>query len=174
MNRLQDLERDVIADARRWARAELARRLQAEADACAPACPRSGEPLVNVRFRTMELRTVSGPVQLRVRHGYSRTLRGWVCPARVAWGLEKHQRISPELAARIVHTVAESGSYERAATMCAVWGSSLSDGAIRQLTQKLGGRMSELSLPAEKPMEGEGPLSLNPAVDANAPPSPAL
>lgn len=160
MNRLQELERGVIADARRWAQAELARRLQAEADACAPACPRSGEPLVDVRFRTMELRTVNGPVELRVRHGYSRTLQGWVCPARVAWGLEKHQRISPELAARIVHTVTESGSYERAAALCAVWGSPVSDGAIRQLTQKLGRRMSELSLPAEKPMEGECPFSL--------------
>lgn len=160
MNRLQELERAVIADAHRWAQAELARRLQAEADACAPVCPSTGEPLGDARFRTMELRTVSGPVQLRVRHGYSPALRSWVCPARVAWGLEKHQRISPELAARVVHTLTESGSYERAAALCAVWGSPLSDGAIHQLTQKLGRRMSELPLPAEKPIEREAPFSL--------------
>jgi hypothetical protein len=160
VNRLQEVERAVISDARRWAQVELARRLQAEADACAPVCPSTGEPLGDVRLRSMELRTVSGPVELRLRHGYSRALQAWVCPARVAWGLERHQRISPELAARVVHTVTESGSYERAAALCTVWGSPISDGAIRQLTQKLGRRMSELPLPAERPIEREAPFSL--------------
>lgn len=160
MNRLQEMEEALIADARRWAQAQLTERLQAEADACASVCPSTGEPLSNVRFRAMELRTVNGPVRLRVRHGYSRALEAWVCPARIAWGLEKHQHITPALAARITHTVTETGSYERASAMCAVWGSPISDGAISQLTQKLGRRMSELPLPAEKPVEREAPFSL--------------
>jgi len=160
MNRLLEMEESLIADARQWAQAQMTERLQAEADACASVCPRTGEPLSDVRFRAMKLRTACGRVKLRVRHGYSRALEAWVCPARIAWGLEKYQHITPALAARIIHTVTETGSYERASAMCTVWGSPISDGAIRQLAQKLGGRMTELPLPAEKPMDREAPFSL--------------
>lgn len=160
MNPLRELEQGAIEDARQWGRVELQRRVQAAAEACAAVCPQTGEPLRDVRYRPMELQTVNGPVQLHVRHGYSRALKRWVCPARIVWGLEKYQRISPELAARVAHTVTETGSFERASAMCTLWGSPISDGAIHQLTQRLGARLSQLPLPAEKPMEPEAPFSL--------------
>ena len=80
MNRLLEMEEALIAEARQWAQARMTERLQAEADACASVCPRTGEPLSDVRFRAIELRTACGPVKLRVRHGYSRALEAWVCP----------------------------------------------------------------------------------------------
>jgi hypothetical protein len=42
----------------------------------------------DVRWRDLQLMTISGVVKLRVRHGYSSVLGEWVCPARQVWGLK--------------------------------------------------------------------------------------
>lgn len=160
MNRLRELEQQALEAGQQWVRARLEEQFQAEADACSPQCPKTGEPLKNVRYRSMELRTVSGTVRLRVLHGYSKKLKMWVCPARIAWGLESYQRISPELGARIARTATEIGSYERASAMCSLWGSPISDGAIHGMVQLLGKRIPEISLPPEDPSKHQGPFSL--------------
>ncbi len=61
------------------------------------ACPKTGEGLKDVRWRDMQLITVSGVVNLRVRHGYSPALGRGVAPVRYLWGLKAYQRLSPEL-----------------------------------------------------------------------------
>lgn len=75
-----------------------------------PECPQSGQLLENTRCRPLELDTVSGKVQLRDHHGYQAQQEGWICPARVAWGLQPYERKTPELQARLSYTAAVVGS----------------------------------------------------------------
>jgi hypothetical protein len=86
MNRLKQIERDVLRLAREWARTELEKQLQEQADQMEMICLKSGERLSNTRYRKMKLRTVSGIVRLRVRIGYSQKKRGWVNPADLGLG----------------------------------------------------------------------------------------
>ncbi len=65
-----------------------------DSDALSAACPKTGGGLKDVRWRDMQLITVSGVVNLRVRHGYSPALGRWVAPVRYLWGLKAYQRLS--------------------------------------------------------------------------------
>lgn len=159
MNRLRQLEQGVLEEGREWTRRRLEEQLQAEATAMAALCPQTGAPLRNTRWRELQLDTVVGVVTLRVRHGYSQALAGWVCPARTHWGLEAYQRLSPEFQARLAYTATEIGSYERAARMAETWGSPASDGRVHAHVQRLGQRAPTLELP-ERALPTEKPFSL--------------
>ena len=87
MNALRALEQTVLAEGREWTRRRLETQLQAQSEALPAHCPQSGQPLVDTRWRALQLLTVVGVVRLRVRHGYAPALARWVCPARAAWGL---------------------------------------------------------------------------------------
>jgi hypothetical protein len=125
VNRLRQLEQEALAEGREWTRRRLEKQLQDQSDALPAVCQETGEGLQDVRWRELQLITVSGVVKLRVRHGYSPALGQWVCPARQAWGLKSHQRLSPELESRLAYTASETASYESAAKMAARWGSLL-------------------------------------------------
>jgi len=109
MNQLKQIERDVLRLAREWARTELEKQLQRQADEMEMICLKSGECLSNTRYRKMTMRTVPGIVRLRVRIGYSPKKRGWVNPARQTWGLAPYQQVSPELQARVCQTALPVG-----------------------------------------------------------------
>ncbi len=96
MNRLQQLEQDCLNEGQEWIRRRLQERLQQEADAVPGVCPRSGQPLRDVRRRPMVLRTVAGEVHLQVTYGRSPTNRAWLSPVRIAWGREAGERVNPE------------------------------------------------------------------------------
>lgn len=160
MNALRNLEQAVLAEGREWTRRRLEAQLQAASEALPTRCPQSGQPLANTRWRTIQLQTVVGVVQVRVRCGYARGPRRWVCPAREAWGLAAYQRLSPELEARLAYTATEVGSYERAARMASTWGSPASDGCIHEHVQRLGAVAEELELPTPPPPPREPEFSL--------------
>ncbi|HWT82652.1 MAG TPA: UPF0236 family protein [Candidatus Methylomirabilis sp.] len=147
MNRLRELEQEALAQGREWTRRRLERQLQEDSDALPAVCPQTGEGLKDVRWRELQLITLSGVLKLRVRHGYSLALGQWVCPARQAWGLKAYQRLSPELESRLVYTASETTSYEAAAQMAARWGCPVSDGCIHQHLQRLGEAAEQIELP---------------------------
>lgn len=147
MNRLRQLEQEALAEGREWTRRRLEQGLQKESDALAAVCPQTGEGLQDVRWRALQLRTVSGVVRLRVRHGFSPALGQWVCPARLAWGLKPYQRLSPELESRLAYTASATTSYEAAAQMATRWGTPVSDGCIHQHVQSLGTVAERIELP---------------------------
>ena len=147
MNRLRELEQAALVEGQEWTRRRLQERLQGEANALDTLCPQSGEPLKDTRWRDLQLDTVVGTVKLRVRHGFSTGLGQFVCPARNAWGLQAYQRVSPELEARLAYTATETGSYEAAAQMAAIWGSPTSDGFIHHHVQHLGQVAATIQLP---------------------------
>ena len=147
MNRLRQLEQNVLAEGREWTRQRLEKQLQDHSDALPAVCPKTGEGLKDIRWRDLQLMTISGVVKLRVRHGYSPALAQWVCPARQAWGLQSYQRLSPELESRLAYTASETTSYEAAAQMAARWGCPVSDGCIHQHLQSLGDAAEKMELP---------------------------
>jgi len=147
VNRLRQLEQEALAQGREWTRRRLEQQLQADSDALPAVCPKSGEGLKDVRWRELQLITISGIVKLRVRHGYSPAMGQWVCPARQAWALKSYQRLSPELESRLAYTASETTSYEAAAQMAARWGSPVSDGCIHQHLQSLGEAAEQIPLP---------------------------
>src|SRR5262249_54246597 len=160
MNARRELEQAVLAEGREWTRQRLEKRLQAQSEEMAALCPKTGEGLKEVRWRELQLETVVGRVQLRVRHGYSPALGRWICPARTAWGLKAYQRLSPELESRLAYTASETASYEAAAKMAARWGSPVSDGCIHQHVQELGQSAARLDLPTPASQPGEPEFSL--------------
>jgi hypothetical protein len=154
---LRELEQEVLAQGREWTRRRLEKELQAQADALPGVCQQTGEGLKDVRWRQLQLMTVCGVVQLRVRHGYGAALGQWICPARQVWGLKPYQRVSPELESRLAYTASETTSYEAAAQMAARWGCPVSDGCIHQHMQSLGQAAEQMELPhpATAPRESE-------------------
>ena len=138
MNALREIEQAVLAEGQEWTRRRLEEKLQQAANALAAVCPSSGRPLRDTRWRDLQLHTVAGVIELRVRHGYSETLDACICPARTAWGLAAYQRVSPELEARVCYTATAVGSYEGAAAMAERWGSPVSDDLIHQHVQSRG------------------------------------
>jgi len=157
VNRLRQLEQEALAAGREWTRRRLEKQLQDDSDALPAVCPKSGEGLKEVRWRELQLITISGVVKLRVRHGYSPALGQWVCPARQVWGLQSYQRLSPELESRLAYTASETTSYEAAAQMAARWGCPVSDGCIHRHLQSLGDAAEQIELPQPviPPMEPE-------------------
>lgn len=160
MNRLQQIEQEVLALGREWTRALLEKRLQEECLSIEMISPRSGEELENTRWRWMRLETVVGKVQLKVHHGYCPEEKVWVCPTRLAWGLQPYERKTPELQARLAYTASVVGSYAEAETMATTWGTPISDGCIHQCVQKLGPQVQGLVMPTPVPAPSEPPFSL--------------
>lgn len=160
MNRLRQIEPEVLALGREWTRKELEKRLQALCEELPPECPQTGQALENTRWRALELDTLSGKVHLRVRHGRRVQSKEWICPARVAWGLQPYERKTPELQARLAYTATTVGSYAEAETMATTWGTPVSDGSIHQNVQRLGQRAPALGLPTPVAKKAEPPFSL--------------
>lgn len=160
MNRLQQIEQEVLAAGREWTRALLEKRLQEECLAVEMVSAKTGEALENTRWRSMGLDTVVGRVNLKVHHGYCLEQEAWVCPTRVAWGLKPYQRKTPELRARLAYTATVVGSYAEAEKLATIWGTPVSDTSIHQGVQELGQQARKLALPTPAPAPAEPAFDL--------------
>ena len=159
MNRLQQIEQEVLAAGREWTRALLEQRLQEECLAVEMVSAKTGEELENTRWRSMGLDTVVGRVKLKVHHGYDPE-EGWACPTRQAWGLKPYERKTPELQARLAYTATVVGSYAEAEQLATIWGTPVSDTSIHQCVQELGPQAQKLVLPTPVPAPREAPFDL--------------
>ena len=159
MNRLQQIEQEVLTAGREWMRAQLEKRLQEECLAVEMVSAKTGEELENTRWRAMGLDTVVGKLNLKVHHGYCPE-EGWVCPTRLAWGLKPYERKTPELRARLAYTATVTGSYAEAEKLATIWGTPVSDTSIHQCVQELGQQAQKLALPTPAPAPQEAPFDL--------------
>lgn len=159
MNRLQQIEQEVLRAGREWMRAQLEKRLQEECLAVEMVSAKTGEALENTRWRPMGLDTVVGKVTLQVHHGFCPEA-GWVCPTRQAWGLKPYERKTPELQARLAYTATVVGSYAQAEKLATIWGTPVSDTSIHQCVQELGPQAQKLTLPTPVPAPREAPFDL--------------
>lgn len=160
MNRLQQIEQEVLAAGREWTRALLEKRLQEECLAVNMVSAKTGEELENTRWRWLGLDTVVGKVELKVHHGYCPEEEVWVCPTRVAWGLKPYERKTPELRARLAYTATVVGSYAEAEKLATIWGTPVSDTSIHQCVQELGPPAQKLAMPTPVPAPSEAPFDL--------------
>jgi len=160
MNRLRQIEQEVLALGREWTRVELEKRLQKECDAMALVSATTGQELRRVRRRPMELDTVAGKVKLLAPRGLEQQAGQWISPAREAWGLADYERKTPELQARLTHTATAVGSYVEAEDLAATWGTPVSDGCIHQQVAKLGQKAQKIKLPTEAACAAQPPFSL--------------
>ena len=160
MNRLQQIEQEVLAAGREWTRALLEKRLQDECLAVKMVSAKTGEELENTRWRWLGLDTVVGKVELKVHHGYCPEEEAWVCPTRVAWGLKPYERKTPELRARLAYTATVVGSYAEAEKLATIWGTPVSDTSIHQCVQELGPPAQKLAMPTPVPAPSEPPFDL--------------
>lgn len=158
MNRLRQIEQEVLALGREWTRLELHKRLQEQCDAMPMVSTQTAQPLTNTRWRPLELDTVVGKVELKARHGHGP--EGWFCPARATWGLKPYERKTPELQARLAYTASGVGSSAEAETMAATWGTPVSEGGVHHLVQKLGQQARTRALPTPVPARSEPPFSM--------------
>jgi len=160
LNRLQQIEQEVLAAGREWTRALLEKRLQDECLAVEMVSAKTGEELENTRWRWLGLDTVVGKVELKVHHGYCPEEEAWVCPTRVAWGLKPYERKTPELRARLAYTATVAGSYAEAEKLATIWGTPVSDTSIHQCVQELGPPAQKLAMPTPVPAPSEPPFDL--------------
>lgn len=160
MNRLQQIEQEVLAAGREWTRAMLEKRLQEECLTIEMVSAKTGEELENTRWRPMGLDTVVGTVKLQARHGYCPEEEAWVCPTRQAWGLKPYERKTPELQARLAYTATVAGSYAEAEKLATIWGTPVSDTSIHQCVQELGQQAQRLALPTPVPAPSEPAFDL--------------
>ena len=160
MNRLQQIEQEVLAAGREWTRALLEKRLQEECLAVEMVSAQTGEELENTRWRSMGLDTVVGKVELKVHHGYCPEEEAWLCPTRVAWGLKPYERKTPELQARLAYTATVVGSYAEAEKLATIWGTPVSDSSIHHCVQELGQQAQKLARPTPVPAPSEAPFDL--------------
>jgi hypothetical protein len=151
MNALRELEQEVLREGQEYTRRLLESHLQERINQIGTLCPHSGLALKEVEYRSLVLTTVVGEVRLKAAYGYSTHQGAWVTPARVVWGMVAHQRISPELQARVVETAAACGSYEKAARTATLWGTPLSDDAVHAQVQGVGRRLVDTPATAPPP-----------------------
>lgn len=150
MNPLQQIEQETLEEGREVTRRMLEERLQLAIDQMGAVSPASGLKLKRARRIGLKLHTVCGVVELRVWYGFCSHSGRNMSPARERWGLKPHQRFSPELEKRICYTATQTVSYEKAASMAACWGSSVSDDGVHACIQRKGREAASRTPPAPK------------------------
>lgn len=151
-NPLLQIEQETLGEGREWTRRQLEDRLQAEADRLGPVSPHSGLKLKKPRRVALVLRTVCGPVALKVWYGYCAQTGRNLCPAREHWRMAPYSQLSPELEQRLCYTATETGSFEKAARMADVWDCAISDDAIHACVGRKGRQALDHPLTAPRPM----------------------
>ena len=134
--------RDVMADGLR--RFEEA--LQAMADA-EPAVGSDGRRLRRARRIGMEIDTSSGKARIGVVCGQCKSTRGWETPFRDRLFRGGRGAVSPALERKVVTTVCETGSFEKAAAVCGAWGCEPGDDKAMATIRRVGGACAPALLP---------------------------
>ena len=80
---------------------------------------------------------------LTVDYGQEPTTLKWGCPQQRAWGLSRHQKITPGLAEKLCFTAGATTSYAQAAAVASQWGVVVDDAVIHQQVQHGGARAEQ-------------------------------
>ena len=130
MEGLTELEKGIMGRKREEGRLEFQARLQTEVDALGTVGS-DGRPLKRVRHIGMVVDTSLGELRLEVAMGFCEVSGKWETPARRLWFRGEARAVTPAYEQAILTTACETGSYEKAAKVCAVWGCNISDDKAR-------------------------------------------
>lgn len=134
--------RDVMADGLR----RFEESLQAMADA-EPAVGSDGRRLRRARRIGMEIDTTFGKARVSVVCGQCKSTRGWETPFRDRLFRGGRGAVSPALERKVVTTVCETGSFEKAAKACGAWGCEPGDDKAMATIRRVGKACDPALLP---------------------------
>ena len=97
-----------------------------------------GNRLIHIRQINMNIETSLGKVQINVLCGQNKLTGKWETPFRNRFFRGEHSAMSPALEQKIVTTVCETGSFEKAATVSKAWGYNLTDDKAMSTIRKVG------------------------------------
>ena len=100
----------------------------------------STEALAKAEWRMLRIQSRVGELGIRVPYGQDAQGGTWLCPLRLAWGLQANQTMSPALEERICFTATMTPSFEKAAAVAAKWGSPVDDATIHHHVAQAGAR----------------------------------
>jgi len=143
---LMGMERTFFEERRESLCADYALRVQALVDEW-EASSEAVSALGKKRFLDVRITTFFGSITVRVRQGVNNRGR-WVSPALAHLGIKPRQRYSPDMEKRMAILAAETGSYEKAATVADATWFTVSDDAVRSLVLRLG-NIAENNRPTE-------------------------
>ena len=133
---LMGMERTFFEERRESLCADYALRVQGLVDEWEATSEAVGA-LRRKRFLDVRIVTFFGVITFLVRQGVNNKGR-WVSPALAHLGIKPHQRYSPDMEKRMAVIAAETGSYEKAATVADTTWVTFSDDATRSLVLRLG------------------------------------
>ena len=133
---LMGMERTFFEERRESLCADYALRVQGLVDEWEAASEAVGA-LGRKRILDVRIITFFGTITVRVRQGVDDKGR-WVSPALSHLRIKPHQRYSPDMEKRMAVLAAETGSYEKAATVADATWFTVSDDAMRSLVLRLG------------------------------------
>ncbi len=134
---LAKVEEKVFREAMDRGLADLSAQLQEMADAM-PSEGSDGRRLRRTRRISMEIDTSLGKAKIAVLCGQCKSTGGWETPFRDRLFRGERGAVSPALEQRIVTTVCETGSFEKAAKVCGAWGCELSDDKAMATVRRVG------------------------------------
>ena len=140
------IEDSLHADAMAKALKEFEERLQSAADAM-EAIGSDGRRLRRVRRIGMAVESTFGTAHVTVACGQCKSTRGWEVPFRDRLFRGGRAAMSPSLERKVATTVCETGSFEKAAKVCGVWGCALSDDRAMSVIRGVGAACSQGLLP---------------------------
>lgn len=143
---LAEIEDSLYDNAMAKALKEFEERLQRAADAMG-AAGSDGRRLRRVRRIGMAVESTFGTARVTVLCGQCKTTRGWEVPFRDRLFRGSRAAMSPSLERKVATTVCETGSFEKAAKVCGVWGCALSDDRAMSVIRGVGAACSRGLLP---------------------------
>ena len=146
MEGLAAMEREIRDRKLAEGLAELQERLQAEADAL-PSVGSDGQPLKRLRRIGMKVDTLMGTARLEVATGRCQGSGRWETPARRLWFRGEARAATPAYETSLAKTACETGSFEKAAQICAEWGCHPSDDKVMDTVRRVGAACVPSRLP---------------------------
>ena len=134
---LEEVEEKVFKEAMNKGLADLITQLQKMADEM-PNEGSDGRNLMRTRRIGMEIKTSFGKAKISVLCGQCKSTGRWETPFRDRLFRGERGAVSPALERRIVTTVCETGSFEKAAKVCGAWGCELSDDKAMRTVRRVG------------------------------------
>lgn len=143
---LAKMEMELFRETMDMALERFQKKLQSAADAEEPTGS-DGRRLRRVRRIGMEVESTFGTARITVVCGQCKTTGGWETPFRDRLFRGRRGAMSPALERKVVTTVCETGSFEKAAKVCGAWGCELSDDRAMSTIRSVGEGCSQGLLP---------------------------
>jgi hypothetical protein len=134
---IETIENEIYKAAMERGLAELTTKFQEMADAM-PTEGSDGRRLRRTRRIGMEINTSLGKAKIGVICGQCKSTGGWETPFRDKLFRGERGADTPALERKIVTTACETGSFEKAAKVCGVWGCDLSDDKVMMTVRRVG------------------------------------